>query len=58
MWPYSESELYQLSDPRLSAKLEPKFSGKKVSRYQRNEFPRPYSRLPRPEPLFFLLSSS
>jgi hypothetical protein len=57
-WPESESELYRPSDRRLSAKLEPTFADRGVSRSQSGGSLRRYSRLSRPEPLIFLLSSS
>jgi hypothetical protein len=54
-WPESAIELYRPSDRRLSAKLVPTFV---VSRGQRDESLRPYSRLSRPEPLLFHPCSS
>jgi hypothetical protein len=44
-WPESATELYRLSNCPLSAKLVPRF--------QRDGSQLPYSRLSRPEPLFF-----
>jgi hypothetical protein len=38
-WPESASELYRVSDSRLSAKLVPTFADKGVSRSQRGGFP-------------------
>jgi hypothetical protein len=57
-WPESASELYQLRDCRLSAKLVPTFVDKGVSRSQRGGSLRPYSGFSRPESLHFLPSSS
>jgi hypothetical protein len=48
-WPESTSELYRLSDRRLSSKLVPTFAYRVVSRGQHNGSPRPYSRLSRPD---------
>jgi hypothetical protein len=42
----------------LSEKLVLTFADRGVSRGQRDGFPRPYSRISRPKPLLFLLSSS
>jgi hypothetical protein len=44
-WPESASELYRLSDRRLSAKLVPTFADKGVSRGQRDKSLRSYSLL-------------
>jgi hypothetical protein len=52
------SELYRPRYRRLSAKLVSTFADRGVSRSQRCGSLRPYSRFPRPEPLFFLSSSS
>jgi hypothetical protein len=51
--PWAASELYLPSDHCLSAKLVPAFADRGVLRNQRNESPRPYSRLSRPEQLQF-----
>jgi hypothetical protein len=58
LWPESGSELYRPSDRRLSAKLVPTFMGREVLRGQRDGSLRPYSRISRPEPQYFLSSSS
>jgi hypothetical protein len=52
MRPESASELYQQSDRRLSAKLVPTYADR-VPRSQRDRSPWSYSRISRPEPLFF-----
>jgi hypothetical protein len=57
-WPESASELYRSSDRRFSVKLVPTFADSGVSHGQRDGSLRPYSRISRPEPLLFLLSSS
>jgi hypothetical protein len=57
-WPESESELYRLSDRRLSAKIVPTFADRVVPRGQRGGSIRSYSRFSSPEPLLFLSSSS
>jgi hypothetical protein len=57
-WPESASELYRLSERRLSAKLVQTFADRGVSHSQHNGSLRPYSRLFRLEPLLFLSSSS
>jgi hypothetical protein len=46
------------SDRRLSAKLLPTFAERGMSRGQREGSLRPYSRISKQEPLFFLSSSS
>jgi hypothetical protein len=48
LWPESESELYRLSDHRLSAKLVPTFAERGVTRGQRDGSLWPYSRFSRP----------
>jgi hypothetical protein len=57
-WPESAGELYRPSDRRLSAKLVSTFADRGVPRGQRDGSLQPYSRFSRPEPLFFLSSSS
>jgi hypothetical protein len=47
-WPESTSELYRPKYRRMSAKLVPNFADRGVSRCQRDESLRPYSRLSRP----------
>jgi hypothetical protein len=42
----------------LVGEVSANFCGQKELRGQRNEFPRPYSRLSKPEPLLFLPTSS
>jgi hypothetical protein len=58
--PYSKpaSELYRPSDLRLSTKLVPTFADRRCHVVSVTDSLRPYSRISRPEPLRFLLSSS
>jgi hypothetical protein len=56
-WPYSATELYRLSDRRLSTKSLSTFADRGVPCGQLGGSLRPYCRFSRPEPLLFLPSS-
>jgi hypothetical protein len=57
-WPESASEVYQPNDRRLSGNLVPTFADRGHCVPSTTGSLRPHSRLFRPEPLFFLPSSS
>jgi hypothetical protein len=52
-WPVSANELYRPSDRRLSAKLLTTFAYRGCHKVSAADPSRPYSRISRPEPLFY-----